>query len=748
MAQLLLKIVFKLMIIYRQRDSADCGPTCLRMIAAHYGKQYSLSFLCNRCQISREGASMYGMSVAAESIGLRPVVARLHLSFWKPESPLPAILYWDKNHFIVLYKVSYSKISRKKKFHIVDPAYGKIILSEKDFLNKWSILTEDERGYALFLEPSNLFYEGSEDFAHAEIKNKGFIRFFIPYLHKYRRHIALIILAMVTGNLLLLIAPFITQTLIDKGVQKNDFDYISLLLLFQGILFVAGIFGEVIRNYLLRHISARINIAVLSDFLFKLMKLPLSFFESRMKGDLIQRIYDFSKLERIFTYSGLNFLISSTYILFFSIILIYYNLIVFLIFIFATIITIVMTFGFLHYLMSVYYRRISLVSANNSQILEIIEGVQEIKMNNLASSKLFEWEMLQSKLFKVNLTALSIEQTWAVCTGLLEQAKNISITFVAAWFVIKGEMTIGTMLAISFIVGQLNNPVRVVIEFFREMVDVRLSYERINEVHDSSDEESAHTSSQLIASELKDGGIQLHNVSFCYNGSEKLVLKNISFSIPKGKVTAIVGASGSGKTTLLKLLLKFYDPTEGEISLDGNSLLHASPQSWRDQCGAVLQEGYIFTDTIKGNITAGNDVVDNDALRRVAQMANIDDFIKDLPLGYETKIGNGGISISTGQKQRILIARALYKNPQFLFLDEATSSLDARNEKEIIVRLNEIFKGKTVVVIAHRLSTVKNADQIVVLDKGIVCELGTHVQLINMKGQYYSLVKNQLELGL
>ncbi len=725
---------------YMQPDEMSCGATCLRIISKHYGKNYSLPDLLQISGTTREGTSLLGLSEASEKIGFRSFCAKIPIKNLFDDAPLPCIAFWNQNHFVVIYKIKNDNI------YISDPAHGLLVYTKKEFIKSWVNDGKDE-GIALLLEPTNEFYE--EERAHlngVEIKPKKNLFFLFNYLKKYKKSISQLILGLLAGSILQLIFPFLTQSIIDIGVQNKDIGFIYLILLAQLMVFFGRITIDIIRNYILMHISSRINISLVSDFFVKLMKLPISYFDVKMTGDIMERINDNHRIENFLTGSSLNTLFSLLNFVIFSAVLAWYNLQIVLVFLIGTFLYFFWITFFLKRRADLDYKRFQQSSQNQSRIVELIGGMQEIKLHNAERQKRWQWEIMQVKLFKINLRGLSLTTAQNSGSSLINELKNIIITFLSAKLVLEGKVTLGMMLSISYIIGQLNAPVMEMVGFIQHWQDAKLSLDRLSEIHNKESEEPF--GKEYINEILSNSSFSLNNMSFKYDGiGNSLVLNNININIPANKITAIVGSSGSGKTTFMKLLLKFYDPNEGKIFINKIDLKNISSKIWRDKCGVVMQEGYIFSDTIANNIALGVDTIDKDRLKHASIVANIKEFIDYLPLGYNTKIGMEGIGISTGQKQRILIARAIYKNPDFLFFDEATSALDATNEKIIMNNLNDFFKGKTVFIIAHRLSTVKNADQIIVLEKGHVVEQGNHKELVTRHGVYYELVKNQLELG-
>lgn len=726
---------------YKQPDEMDCGPACLRMITKYYGKSISLQEIRELANTTREGSSILGISNAAEKIGFRTLCVKVTFERMLEDAPLPCIAHWDQNHFVVIHKI------KKDTVYVADPGHGLLKYSKGDFLKAWK--STPNEGILLLLEPTPEFSTDTEYHSRPLSKGEGAkngFPFLFKYLFRYKKLLVQLIIGLLAGSLLQLIFPFLTQSIVDIGVQNNDIKFIYLILFAQLMLFFGRTTIEIARSWILMHISSRINISLVSDFFVKLMKLPISFFDTKMTGDIMQRINDHHRIENFLTSTSLNVLFSFVNLIVFSFVLAYYNLTIFAVFIFGSILYFVWILFFLKRRADLDFKRFNQNSQNQSKVMELITGMQEIKLHNAERQKRWQWENIQVRLFKINIKGLALEQTQNAGSNLINELKNIFITFLSAKLVIDGQITLGMMLSISYIIGQLNSPIMQLVSFTQSLQDAKLSLERLSEIHNKQNEESSlnETTSEIEPN----AAIELKNVSFQYTGMYgDMVLKELDLVIPSNKITAVVGTSGSGKTTLMKLLLKFYEPITGEIKIAHQNLNSISPKAWRDKCGVVMQEGYIFSDTIANNIAVGEENIDKEKLRHAVTIANIKGHIESLPLGYNTKIGMEGIGLSTGQKQRVLIARAVYKNPDYLFFDEATSALDANNEKVIMNNLNEFFQGKTVLIIAHRLSTVKNADQIIVLDKGKIVELGNHTELTAKRGAYYELVKNQLELG-
>ncbi|KIC03743.1 MULTISPECIES: peptidase domain-containing ABC transporter [unclassified Flavobacterium] len=723
---------------YKQADFKDCGPTCLKIIAKHYGKSINIQELRDYSETTREGSNLLFLSDAAEKIGFRTLGVKLNVQSLE-EAPLPCVLHWNKEHYVVLYKI------KRGIYYISDPAFGLIEYNQKDFIKFWIGNNADDstqEGIALLLEATPRFFQS--EFDKEDKKGLGF-GLLSQYVLRYKSFLIQLSISLLASSLLQLIFPFLTQSIVDVGIQNQNIHFIYLILFAQLFLFAGRTGLELIRSWILLHLSTRINISLISDFFIKLMNLPISFFDVRMTGDIMQRINDHRRIERILTTSSLNVLFSVINMIIMGGVLAYYNLQIFLVFFAGSILYFGWITLFLKRREELDYKRFSEVSQEQSKVMELINGMQEIKLHNAEKQKRWGWEYVQARLFRVSIKGLVLEQTQTIGSSVINELKNIFIIFLSAKLVIDGQITLGMMLAISSIVGSLNGPITQLIEFVREVQDAKISLARLSEIHDKEDEvqQEVHQTQDIP----QDSDIIIKDLSYRYLGSDIPVLDDLNLIIPAHKVTAIVGVSGSGKTTLMKLLLKFYEPNNGEINLGNTQLKNISQKAWRNNIGAVMQEGFIFSDTIANNIAIGVDKIDKERLVYAADVANIKEYISSLPLGYNTKIGSEGVGMSTGQKQRLLIARAVYKNPEMLFFDEATSALDANNEKSIMGKLDIFFKDKTVVVIAHRLSTVMNADQIVVLDKGKIIEIGSHSALVEQKGNYFELVRNQLQLG-
>lgn len=712
----------------------DCGSTCLRMIAKYYGRNYSIQKLRELCFTGRGGTTLWNISDAAEKIGLRSLGVRITIEQLK-EVQLPCVLHWRQNHYVILYKI------KGDSYYIADPAQGLITLPERNFTQNWFAHKELYDGVSLLLGPTPQFHELEED--QTNNVSWGTV---LPYYYQYRQLFFQLLVGLGIGTLIQLAAPFFTQALVDTGINTHDLNFVYLILVAQLMFFLGGMSINFIRSWILLHISVRINVSILTDFLLKLMKLPISYFENKTTGDVMQRMADQQKIETFLTGTALNTLFSLINMVVFTFILLYYNFLIFSISLTGSVLYILWISVFLKRRRDLNYRQFDIASSNQSSVVELVNGMQEIKLNNCEKQKRWNWENLQASLYKFKIRNLALSQTQQTGSTFINQGKNILITCISVKAVINHNMTLGGMMAIQYIVAQVSGPIEQMIGFIQSYQDAKISLERLNDVHHLKDEEP---SNRTYINELpQDRSISINDLTFRYPGADtNPVLENINLTIPEGKITAIVGMSGSGKTTLLKLLLRFYSPDTGKIRVGKMHLSSLSYKIWRNSCGTVMQDGFIFADTIAHNIAVGDDLPDYNKIHNALETANLNDFVHGLPFGLHTKIGTGGHGVSQGQKQRLLIARAVYKNPAYLFFDEATNALDANNEKIIMDNLNEFVTGKTVIVVAHRLSTVRNADNIIVLDKGKIIEQGTHQQLTDLKGAYYNLVKNQLELG-
>ncbi len=722
----------------KQHDSMQCGVACLAMICRHYGKEYSLEYLDGFCHANVSGVSMLGIADGAACVGLQSMTAAA-ATHELNDIKLPCILHWNQEHFVVLYGIS----KNGKRYKVADPGKGLITYTKKEFESHWlSTITDGEpSGIVMQLIPTEKFY--NHDYEKKEEKRS--FRFLFGYLKQYRRYFTQIILGLALGCVLQLLMPFLTQAIVDLGIKHKDIGFIWPILLGELMIVIGRTATDFIRRWLLLHISMRINISLVSDFFIKLLKLPMSFFDTKLMGDLLQRIGDHTRVQNFLTGQVLNVVFTFLSFVIFGIVLFVYNPFIFGIFAIGSVCYGIWIISFLRKRKVLDYELFEQQARNQNKTYQLITSMQEIKLQDCEQRRRWEWEDTQADLFSVQMKSLKLQQTQEAGSIFINEVKNIIITVLAATAVINGQMTLGAMLAVQYIIGQLNSPVEQFMSFIYSLQDVRISLERINEIHEGKNEE---TKENQITEFNSAKSISIKEVDFKYDPHAlKKTIESVSFDIPTGKVTAIVGASGSGKTTLIKLMLGYYPVMSGSISIAGRNINEYNLKWWRRHCGVVMQDGVIFSESIARNIAVDDGGIDVDRLEKAARIANIHDYVMSLPLKYNTIIGRDGVGLSQGQKQRILIARAVYKNPDFIFLDEATNALDAKNERAIVENLDEFYKGRTVVVVAHRLSTVKNADQIIVLDGGHVVEIGNHSTLIEKKGTYYNLVKNQLELG-
>lgn len=724
----------------------DCGPACLRMIAKFYGRHYTLQTLRKKCFITREGVTLLGISDAAESIGFRTNGVRLKLHQLIEEAKLPCILHWNQNHFVVCYDI---KRNRKGEsiFCIADPASQLLQYKQDEFCKCWlgsALHIDQAQGTAMLLEPGIYFFDLDEE---PDRNSKKDLLFFLQYLLPFKSQFAQLAGCMILGSTLQMTFPLLTQLLVDKGINEFNMGIITLVLIAQLALFLAQLTVGFIRNWIMLHINTHIDISLISDFLMKLMKLPLSYFDTKMTGDIMQRIGDHGRIKSLLMGNSFNIIFSFFNFVLFATILGYYHSFVLCIFLIGNVLYIIWVLSFLRFRRELDIKRFNQSAGEQSKLIQLVQGMQEIKLNNCEKQKRWEWEHIQARLFKINVRGMSLGQIQQVGSMLFTQTTQIIISFVAAKAVVDGEMTLGMMMSMTYILGQVSAPISEFIGFAQSLQDAKISLERLNEVHNQIDEEQ--NCDNKLHELPRNLDIHIEQVRFSYSGADRdYALNDLTLTIPAHKVTAIVGASGSGKTTIVKLLQGFYEPLQGQIKIGNTPLSRIHPRLWRSRVGSVMQESFIFSDTIANNIAIGVDEIDVERLRRAAHIANIEDFILSLPMGYSTKIGMEGNGISAGQRQRILIARAVYKDPEFIIFDEATNSLDTSNERIIMNNLNDFYKGKTVIIVAHRLSTVKNADNIIVMKHGKVEEEGTHEQLIHKQGAYYKLVKNQLELNI
>lgn len=728
---------------YKQTDRFDCGPACLKMISKYFGKSLSIEYLRYVCHISPDGITAKNLIDAFDEIGFHTMPASVNFETLSQEAPLPCVCYWRNRHFVIVFKVT------KKKVYVADPAFGIIKYSKEEFLKGWLNSAKpdgNEEGLCILIEPSAKFNDQEDNEVSVGLRS------ILPYLKNFSNYFFQIGLGLIVGVLIQLSLPLVTQSLVDNGINYQDIHFVYILLFAQLMLFLSATCISILRSWILLYIGTRVSMLITSDYLAKLLKKTLSFFDSKTPGDILQRLNESRRIES-FLAAAPEIIFSYFNALVFLLILAYYSLTILSIFIVGIILYTAWVWVFMKKRKALDFKRFDASSNINTTLIQTVHGIQEVQVNGSLKRHVWAWEKGRVNYYKNEIANLRLSQWQSIGGTVINELKNILITFTAALLVIDGQITLGAMLAIQFIIGQVNGPLLSVVDFFGLVQDAKLSLQRFKEIDFKTPEEELLNNQDLLKPELKTSDISLKNVSFSYDGENGTpVLKNIDLLIPKGKVTAIVGNSGSGKTTLMKLLLKLYVPTEGEIYIGNSDLNSIHSLSWRNLCGTVLQEGYIFSDTITNNITesAPHEDLDTSGLLEAVRIANIESLINDLPAGFNSMIGPSGSSgrtLSGGQRQRLLIARAVYKDPFFLFFDEATSALDANNEKAIVENLKSFNKGKTVVVIAHRLSTVKDADQIVVLDQGEIKEIGDHASLVQRKGHYFKLVKNQLELG-
>lgn len=738
----------KRFVTYKQIDSMDCGPTCLRMVARHYGRRFELPKLREYCYASKNGVSLLGINEAAERIGFRCRGVKSNLDRLVASAIFPCIVHWREEHFVVVTKMKVKKDRNGNwigKIYVADPAFGMVEYSVEEFLDGWINDKVDgkDKGTFLILVPTLEFYHPDDD----EQGKKYKLSNFFSYIRPFKKMFIQVILGMIISMAFSFILPFLTQSTVDVGIMNNNMNFIYLILTAQLIIALSELVISYLQGWILLHTTSRISIALISDFVTKMLRLPISFFESRKTGDIIQRIGDNSRVQSFIMGSVIATAMSFLSFFVFAIILGYYNLYMLLIFVGGHALYITWILLFLKIRRELDFKHFDKAAKTQSNIIEIITGAEDIKLNGSEQKMRNKWESIQAELFKISTKGLKVSQTQGAGAFFFSNITNITLSVFSAYLVINGEITLGMMMSLSYIIGQLKGPVGAFIGFVHSYQDAKISLERLGEVHMQKDEESMSDDTHNYIRDMASRDIVLQNVSFSYQGiNSPTVLSNVSFVIPQNKITAIVGESGSGKTTLIKLLLSYFDPLNGEIRVGNTQLKNIDKNYWRRNCSVVMQNGYIFSTSIAENIALSDEITDRDKLFNASVTANIHDFIEQLPSGYNTKIGPEGSGLSQGQRQRLLIARAIYKDANFIFFDEATNSLDANNERAIIENLKAVFNGKTAVIVAHRLSTVRNADQIVVLDNGHVAEIGTHDSLIAKQGIYYRLVKNQLEL--
>jgi ATP-binding cassette subfamily B protein len=720
---------------FKQPEAMDCGPTCLKMVVGYYGKTFPLQYFRRICSLTRQGTTLAGLTQAAEQLGFKTLAAEVPFDKLIQKIPLPCILHWEKGHYVVLHHTT------PRYVHIADPALdGKVKLNRADFLKAWEIEEGSAKGRVLLLEPTDTFYNTAEMDDHT-----ASLWSLTRYLKVHRKTLLPVVFSLLLASGFSLAIPLLTQLIVDKGINAKNTNLLLLICIGQLMLFSGRMLMDFIRARWLFKIGAKTSIIMLKEFLARLMRLPFSFFDNRQAGDNMQRVTDNQRVEDFLTSSLIGFVMSLITLVVLGGVLLYYNWQIFSIFLLGAVLSFAWSNSFKQRRKIIDQKKFKVLSANQQLLLEIFYAMQEIKLTGSEEEKKELWEGLQDRSYGLKLESLQLDQLMQGLGSFINEIKNVLITYTAAMLVIHGHITLGGMLAITYICGQLNAPIVQIIEFVRVSQNTRFILQRMEEVHQEPEEDFEVDETVLPEQPAE---IRLQNVAFQY-GSRNMpfVLNNINLTIPAGKVTAIVGMSGSGKTTLIKLLLKFYQTTRGGITIGDQSIEQLHARQWRQRCGVVMQDGYIFMDTIANNIYVGAAEKDQERLYKAAELANMHDFFLSMPFGYSTVVGKDGYGLSEGQKQRLLIARLIYRNPAYIFLDEATNSLDANNELTIVNNLNQFFKNKTVLIVAHRLSTVKNADQIVVLHNGELVEIGTHESLVGARGSYYNLIKNQLELG-
>lgn len=711
---------------YKQFDKMDCGPTCLKMIAKHYGKNITLDRLRELSYLTREGVSLMGISHAAESIGLKSLGTQVDFNTLVKKVPLPCIIPWQNNHFVVLYK------STKKNAFIADPAKDKITITFDELKENW--LGGNPHSTVLLFEPTPKFYDQEE-------QEKATFSHFIKYFLPHKNLLLQVFFAIIFSSLVSLLTPFITQSVVDIGILGRNINFIYLVLIAQMMLTVGSTITSFIQSWISLHLSIRISLSFIIGYLKKLMSMPYTFFELKTVGDITQRIGDNSRIEAFLNTTLFSVVVAIFNFIIYTSILAYYNYKLLLIFLLGNTLYIIWVLLFLKKRKEFDHEGFKIAADGENKVLQLFYGAREIILNNIEKEKRWEWEKIQSKKYELSKRVLLLRQLQSSGATIINTVIGAVISIIVATSVIDGSMTLGMMMSVQFIMGQIQAPLSSFLGFTHSYQDAKISLERLSEVINKDTDE--HENIKNIPPE---SDIILENLSFQYEGpNSPKVLDAINLKITHGKTTAIVGSSGSGKTTLLKLILKLYEPTDGKIMIGTLNSRSISSYQWREQCGVVMQDNYIFADSIVNNISLKNyEIMDMNKLLSAVNAANIKDWIESLPLQYQTKIGSEGVGLSQGQKQRLLIARALYKNPTHIFFDEATNSLDTENESIIMKNLADATKHKTVLVIAHRLSTVKNADSIIVLHHGKVAEVGTHEVLLKNKSHYYHLVNNQL----
>ena len=722
-----------------QTDSMDCGAACLCMIARHYGKKYSMRFFRENAHISREGISMLGLSMAAEKVGFRTLSAKITVEQLAEQIALPCILHWDGRHYVVCHRVSGKGSDRV--FHICDPAIGKIRVRGDELRSHWlsGHLGEEEVGLAMQLEPAPDFRE-----KQPEDPADGFgLLFFSRYILPHKWQLAGLLFGALVVMTMGYFLPFISQSVVDIGILGRNMDFIVLMMAMQLMISFSQTTVMFMQGWVSLHVNTVINVRLISDYLGKLARMPLPFFEVRTLGDILQRIGDHDRIKSFLMNDLTDIVFATVTFVTFSVVLGIYNWRILAIFLLGNTAYALWVVSFMHYRRELDNRVFQQSATLQNNMVQFIRGMQEIKLNNLEERKCREWESLQAGLYRLGRRGLMIGQVQQAGLLVFSTTTGIAISYMTARRVVDGEMTLGMMTSLSFILGQVSGPIGSFIGFIQRYQDARISLERLGDIHARKEGGMDEGTGRNGMPTGKD--IRFRNVSFSYNGMDRdMVLKDISFTIPQGHVTAIVGRSGCGKTTLMKLMQGFYQPVHGTVEVGGTPLPDISLREWRTHLGAVMQDGYIFSDSIAGNVAVDEDA-DMARVEDALEAVNMKGFVHSLPNGTDTKIGEDGLQLSQGQRQRILLARVIYKRPEYIFLDEATNSLDTKNENDIMAYIKKNLKGHTVIIVAHRLSTIRDADSIVVLENGRVAEQGVHSQLLCNKGIYYQLVQAQLD---
>ena len=722
--------------IVRQYDSVDCALACLKMICQHYKMYHSLDASEYSYYISKDGISLASVVEIARKNHFEVTCGKVFLEQLTQEVTLPCILYWNRNHFVVLYKIS--QLHGKFFFHIADPAKGRVVFSLSEFEQHWSTDTVDSRaqGIVILLEPNGNCQPATVK------KRKTGKKTFLPILLSYKKMLLYLLLGVLIGAGIQMAFPILTQWIVDKGIEGGDISFILMVLIGQMALITGNMFNDFFRKVLVLKLGSRFSISLLTDLVTKMLRLPVRFFDSKPMGDFIQRLQDHDKVERFVTVYFVNCVFSLITLLVLGIVLMTYNGYIFLVFVLGSILYIIWTYLFVNKRKTLNYELFAVKAKNQGKYYEILKGITEINLQNLEQRNRDDIENIQKNLYHTNVKALKIDQYLDVGNVFINELKNILITFLSAYFVIRGDITFGMMMSIQYIIGELNVPIAQFLTFIAGYQDAKLSLDRMNSIFSIDNEEDGGKETF----KPQHGVISVEHLHFKYVMSGNDILHDMNLCLPLGKKIAIVGSSGSGKTTLVKLLLKLYEPTQGKIVVSNTDIKNVKNRLWRNSCGAVLQDGFIFSGTLRENIILEKSF-NEERFHQAVSISNVETFAEPLPYKYETRIGDNGMRLSQGQIQRILIARAIYKNPDIFFFDEATNSLDANNEKDILEKLKPILKGKTVFVVAHRLSTVKDADIILVMDHGTIIEQGTHTSLVEKQGYYYQLIRNQLELG-